>query len=116
MEVLELIRSSEEFAAAIRGAASRLEAKGVQELVTLQFDATPGSIEAGAISTFSDRTRIMEHINMITKWEEFERFFATVKPLDVRVYGKLSTEAEAWVRQFSVVSRTYKQHVAGFVH
>ena len=52
---------------------------------------------------------------MITAWEEFERFFASVKPLDVRVYGKLSPEAEAWVRQFGVVSKTFGEHVAGFV-
>ena len=52
---------------------------------------------------------------MITEWEEFDRFLATVKPLDVRVYGKLSTQAEAWVRQFDVVSKTFEDHVAGFV-
>jgi hypothetical protein len=82
-------------------------------LVTLQFYADPGSTEAGAILTFSDR--VMEHIAMISGWEEFERFFATVRPVDVRVYGKLSAEAEAWVRQFGVVSRTFEDHVAGFV-
>jgi hypothetical protein len=38
-----------------------------------------------------------------------------VRPVDVRVYGKLSAEAEAWVRQFGVVSRTFEDHVAGFV-
>jgi urocanate hydratase len=52
---------------------------------------------------------------MITGWEEFERFFGTVKPIDVRVYGKLSAEAEEWVGQFGVVSKTFEDHVAGFV-
>jgi len=52
---------------------------------------------------------------MITGWEEFERFFATVKPIDVRVYGKLSVEAEVWVRQFGVVSKTFEEHLARFV-
>src|SRR5215216_5070133 len=54
-------------------------------------------------------------IDMITGWEEFERFFGTIKPIDVRVYGKLSAEAEEWVRQFGVVSKTFEDHVAGFV-
>jgi hypothetical protein len=116
VEVMELTSSFEEFANAVRAAARRLEAEGVRELVTLQFYATPGSPEAGAILTFSDRTRIMEHINMITTWEEFERFFNTVKPIDVQVYGKLGAEAEAWVRQFGdVLSKTFEDHVAGFV-
>lgn len=57
----------------------------------------------------------MRHIEMISGWEEFERFFATVRPLDVRVYGKLSAEAEEWVGQFGVVSKTFEEHVAGFV-
>jgi hypothetical protein len=116
VEVLELTGTFEEFAAAIQAAARRLEAEGIQELVTLQFYATPGSTEVGALLTFADRSRIMEHIGMITEWEEFERFFSTTKPLDVRVYGKLSAEAEAWVRQFGdIVSKKFEDHVAGFV-
>jgi hypothetical protein len=115
VEVLELISTFEEFRAAIQAAARRLEAEGIRELVTLQFYATPGSSEVGALLTFTDSSRIIDHIDMITKWEEFERFFGTVKPVDVRVYGKLSAEAEAWVRQFGVVSKTFEDQVAGFV-
>jgi hypothetical protein len=115
IEVMELTSPFEQFTKAIRAAAARLEAEGVEQLVTLQFYAAPGSNEVGAILTFSDCTRVVEHINMITKWEEFERFFGTVRPIDVRVYGRLSTEAEQWVRQFGVVSKTFEDHVAGFV-
>jgi hypothetical protein len=115
VEVLELTTSFEEFAAAIQAAARRLEVEGIKELVTLQFYASPGSKEVGAILTFADRNRMMKHIEMITQWEEFERFFGTVKPIDVRVYGKLSAQAEEWVRQFDVISKTFEKHVAGFV-
>ena len=115
VEALQLTRPFEEFTAAIQAAARRLEAEGIEALVTLQFYADPGSDEIGAILTFADRSRIMEHINMIMAWEEFERFFSTVKPIDVRVYGKLSPEGEEWVRQFDVVSKTFEEHVAGFV-
>ena len=116
VEVLELTRPFEEFAEAIEAALGRLEAEGVQELVTAQFYADPGSTQAGAILTFSDRGRMIEHMGMVSKWEEFERFFATVKPVDVRVYGRLSEEAEAWIRRFGdVLGRTFGEHVAGFV-
>jgi hypothetical protein len=115
VEVLELTRPFEEFAAAVRAAARRLEAEGIKELVSLQFYADPGSTEVGALLTFADRDRIMEHIKMITAWEEFERFFGTVKPIDVRVYGRPSAEAEAWVQQFGVVSKKFEEYVAGFV-
>jgi hypothetical protein len=41
---------------------------------------------------------------MITGWEEFERFFSTVRPIDVRVYGKLSAEAKEWVADLAMVT------------
>jgi hypothetical protein len=116
VEVLELTRPFEEFADAIEAALRRLKAEGVQELVTVQFYAAPGSTQVGAILTFSDRERMIEHMGMVSRWEEFERFFATVKPIDVRVYGRLSEEAEAWIRRFGdVLGRTFEEHVAGFV-
>ncbi len=53
---------------------------------------------------------------MVSSWEVFGRFFGTVKPLDVRVDGRLSAEAEAWIGQFGdIVSRKFEHHAAGFV-
>jgi hypothetical protein len=115
VEVMELTRPFEEFADAIEAASRRLEAEGVRELVAVNFYGSPESTEAGAILTFSDRERIIDHIGMISEWEEFERFFATVRPLDVRVYGKLTEEAEEWIGRFDVLSRKFEDHVAGFV-
>jgi hypothetical protein len=115
VEVLELTVPYEEFSEAVGAAARRLEAEGMRELVALHFYGSRASTEVGAILTFSDRGRMIEHIEMISKWEEFERFFACVRPLDVRVYGKLSEEAEAWIGQFDVLSKKFAHHVAGFV-
>ena len=115
VEVLELTVPYEEFARAVEAASRRLEAEGVRELVTVHFYGSPESTEAGAILTFSDRDRMIDHIEMISGWEEFERFFATVKPLDVRVYGRLSEEAEEWIGRFDVLSKKFEHHVAGFV-
>ena len=115
VEVLELTVPYKEFSEAVGAAARRLEAEGVRELVALHFYGSQQSTEVGAILTFSDRERMIEHIEMISKWEEFERFFACVRPLDVRVYGRLSEEAEAWIGQFGVLSKKFEHHVAGFV-
>jgi hypothetical protein len=113
---MKLTRPFEEFADAIEAASRRLEAEGVRELVAVHFYGSPESTEAGAILTFSDRERMIDHIEMISKWEEFERFFATVKPLEVRVYGKLNEEAEGWIGRFGdILSRKFEDHVAGFV-
>ena len=115
VEVMELTRPFGEFARAIEAASRRLATEGVQELVALHFYGSPESTEVGAILTFSNRERMIDHIEMVSGWEEFERFFATVKPLDVRVYGKLSEEAEEWIGQFDVLSKMFEDHVAGFV-
>src|SRR3712207_4105765 len=88
VEVLELTRPFEEFAAAVQATALRLEAEGIEELVTLQFYADPASTEVGSILTFTDRNRMMEHIDMITEWEEFERFFGAVRRSEERRVGK----------------------------
>jgi len=113
---MELTRPFQEFADAIEAASRRLEAEGVEELVAVHFYGSPESTEVGAILTFSARERMIDHIEMVSGWEEFERFFATVKPLDVRVYGKLSEEAEEWIGKFGdIMSRKFEDHVAGFV-
>jgi len=62
VEIMELTRPFEEFANAIGAAARRLETEGVQELVALHFYGSPESTEAGAILTFSDRERMIDHI------------------------------------------------------
>jgi hypothetical protein len=115
VEVLELTRPFEEFATAIEACVQRLGVEGVRELVTIQFYANLRSTEVGAILTFSDRERMIEHINLISAWDEFKTFFGMIRPRDVRIYGRLSAEAEAWVRQFDVISKIFDQHVTGFV-
>jgi hypothetical protein len=115
VEVLELTGPFEAFAAVVQAAARRLEAEGVSGLVGAQFYATPGSTEVGAIITFADPSQVMDHVRMITGWPEFKELLGCVKPLDVRVYGRLGEEALAWLRTMNVVSRTFENHVAGFV-
>ena len=116
VEVLERTVPFEEFEEVIRAALGRLEAEGVKELVSINFYGSPDSTEVGAILIFSDGERVLEHMGMVSSWEEFRRFFGTVKPLDVRVYGKLPAEAGAWISQFGdVVSRKFEHHTAGFV-
>lgn len=115
VEVLELTASFEDFVAAGQAMARRLEAEGIASLVSVHLYAEPGSTEAGVVLTFADPGEMMRHIEMIAGWEEFARFAATVKPIDVRVYGKMSREAEAWLRHMNVVSKKFENHVAGFV-
>jgi len=116
VELLEVTVPFEEFQSAIDAVAARLEAEGVKELVSLNFYREAGSNEVGAILTFSDSKSMLKHMDMVSSWKEYDMFFGTVKPLDVRVYGTLDAEAEAWIGQFGdIVSRKFEHHTAGFV-
>jgi hypothetical protein len=116
VEVLELTAPYEKFEEAVRAATERLETEGIRELVSINFYGEQGSTEAGAVLTFSDRERMLDHTEMISSWEEFQRFVGTVKPLDVRVYGRLHARSEAWIKQFGdIVSKKFEHHTAGFV-
>ena len=116
VEILERLVPHREFASIIEAAIRRLEAEGVRELVSINFYGEPDSTEVGAILIFSDREAMLDHMTMISSWEEFGRFFRIVKPLDVRVYGRLSGDADTWIGQFGdIVSRKFEEHTAGFV-
>jgi hypothetical protein len=115
VEVLELTRSLEEFTAAAQAAVLRLETEGIRELVSIQFYVNPETTEAGAVITFSDYNCVIEHMNLIQGWEEFRLFAGMVKLRDMRVYGKLSAEAEAWIRAFGSPSKRFEHYVSGFV-
>jgi len=116
VEVLEVTAPFEEFQSTINAVVARLEEEGVRELVSMNFYGESGSNEVGAILTFSDSKSMLRHMNMVSSWEEYGMFFGTVKPLDVRVYGTLDAEAEAWIGQFGdIVSRKFEHHAAGFV-
>ena len=65
--------------------------------------------------TFANSEAFRHHIRLVGAWEEFHAFAAAVRLVDIRVYGELPLEAEAWVRQFGEVGQTFRHHVAGFV-
>ena len=116
VEMLEVTVPFEEFQSAIDAVAARLEAEGVKELVSINFYGEARSNEVGAILTFSDSKSMLKHMDMVSSWKEYDMFFGTVKPLDVRVYGTLDAEAEAWIGQFGgIVSRKFEHQTAGFV-
>ena len=115
VEVLELLGPFEEFAAAVGAMVQRVEAEGVRELVNVRFYGDAGSSEVGVILTFSDRGRMIDHMNMVGGWEEFRAFGRLVRLADVRVYGRLSVEAEAWIGAWGTPSRKFEHYVAGFV-
>ena len=116
VELLEVTAPFEEFQSAIDAVAERLETEGIKELVSINFYGESGSNEVGAILTFSDSRSMLRHMDMVSSWEEYDMFFGTVKPLDVRVYGTLDADAEDWIGQFGdIVSRKFEHHTAGFV-
>ena len=115
VEVFELTAPFDAFVATVQAAARRLEREGVSGLVGVRFYGRPGDSEAGAVITFADSSQVMDHIRMITGWPEFKALLGVMKPIDVRVYGRLTPEAQAWLRTMNVVTKVFEDCVAGFV-
>ncbi|RKH54885.1 hypothetical protein [Corallococcus aberystwythensis] len=115
VEVLERTAPYDVFTATLQAAVQRLETEGVSTLLSIQFHARPEDTEVGAVITFADSRRVMEHIRMISGWPEFKALLGVARPVDVRVYGRLGEEAQAWLRTMNVVSKVFESPVAGFV-
>lgn len=115
VEVLERTASFDVFTSTVQAAVHRLETEGVQSLLSIQFHARPEDTEVGVVITFADSRQVMEHIRRISGWPEFKGLLAVAKPVDVRVYGRLGEEAQAWLRTMNVVSKVFESPVAGFV-
>lgn len=114
VEQQELVGSFEAFSNAVRAATRRLEAEGIRELVNVQFFGAAGSKEIGIILTFSDRNRMLDHMKMIGGWEEFRAFASLTRPVEIRVFGKLPAEFEAWFRQIGAPLKKFEHLVVGF--
>jgi hypothetical protein len=87
----------------------------VRELLTLQFYAESDSARIGAALTFANSEAFRQHVALVSGWEEFHAFAATVRLVDIRVYGELPSEAATWIRQFGEIGQSFRQHVVGFV-
>jgi hypothetical protein len=115
VEVLERTASFDVFASTVQAAVQRLESEGVRSLISIQFHARPEDPEVGVVITFADSRQVMEHIRRISGWPEFKALLGVARPVDVRVYGRLGDEAQAWLRTMNVVSKVFESPVAGFV-
>jgi hypothetical protein len=116
VEVFELIGSVEEYRSAISALADRAWNEAPEALVTYQFYADPASREAGAVITFADPDAFTKHISLISDWDEFRRFAGTTKLVDIRIYGAMSAQGQAWLAQSPFQpSKIFPRHVTGFV-
>ena len=115
VEVLERTASFDVFTSTVQAAVQRLESEGVRSLISIQFHARPEDTEVGVVITFADSRQVMEHIRRISGWPEFKALLGVARPVDVRVYGRLGDEAQAWLRTMNVVSKVFESPVAGFV-
>jgi hypothetical protein len=116
VEVFEMVAPPEEYRPAVSALTQRVEKEGPAGLVTYQLYADTASGEGGALITFADPDDITRHMHLISQWEEFRRFVRTIKLVDMRIYGVLSPDAEAWLAQGSYIpNKRFPDHVSGFV-
>ena len=114
VEKLELTALRDEFNRVVSAAITRLEREGIHALRSVRFFAEPGTTQIGAILTFSDAARMMEHVQMISTWPEFAAILHVLRPLEVRAFGPLNDDVRAWLSSMKVDISSYPEQVAGF--
>lgn len=115
VEVLERTAAFAAFQAVTEAALHRLEREGIAALLSVQFYADPHTPDVGALITFNDYRRVMEHVAMITAWDEFQHLLDVVKLRDVRVYGPMGEDGIAWLNQTHALRNLFTTPLVGFV-
>jgi hypothetical protein len=115
VESFRLKGTFEEFEPLVTSLMQRLEREGVASLVSMQFYASDVPNEVGAVIRFSGPSQFTDHVTMISSWPEFARFAAMIELLEIRVFGELSPQVEAWMKQFGGPIKKLDRFVGGFV-
>jgi hypothetical protein len=115
VERFRITRPLGEVAALLRLATARLEREGVRALVAMNFYLDEESGDLGAVITFEDATQFLAHIEMVSRWPEFQAFANAIRLVEMRIHGRVSPEVEAWIRQFDGTIVKLERHIAGFV-
>ncbi len=102
------------FEAAIGRALARLERDGIPALRAVNFWVRPQDAEVSAVLEFSDAGRMLEHMQMVGSWPEFEAIVPMIRLLEMRVHGPLPPECEAWIRRFGDAIVRYDDRLGGF--
>lgn len=114
VEVLERTVPEDAFNTVVGALSRRLEREGVRDLLAVQFYDQPDSTRIGAVIIFANRAAFMRHVEMVSAWDEFRAFAASIRLVDIRVHGDLPPEAAIWVSQFGDIGLVFPRHVAGF--
>lgn len=115
IETLELTVPFDEYTVAVRAFVNRAEAEGIRALAPMQVHNTPGTTQVGLMLHLSDQSKLLEHVQMIDGWDEFKRYAGMSKVRDLRVFGVLPPEIEAWLRKYSDALTIFTQPIVGFV-
>jgi hypothetical protein len=114
VEAFDLKCPLEEFHALVERVMRRLDAEGVDALVSMHFYAAGPEGPVGAVITFANATQMMEHVRMISAWDDFKRFGEMITLTDMRIHGRLTADVEAWIRGWNGPVTKLETYVAGF--
>jgi hypothetical protein len=114
VEILDVTGDFAEVSATVPLLLRRIEREGVPGLRSMHFYTRPDSNELAAVIRFSDPRQIQAHTDLLSKWEEFQRFGAAIRLREMRVHGSISAEVQAWIAKFGGTVAKYEQLVGAF--
>lgn len=114
VEILEVTGSFDEAEALLTATLTRLEREGVPGLASMQFYTDEPRRQLAAVITFTDPSQMLAHTAQLSGWDEFRRFSALIKLVEMRIHGSVGDDVRAWMGQFSGTVTHYPQPVAAF--
>jgi len=105
----------DEFTAAAAALVSRAETDGLEGVTRYGFYFDEEAGTAGGVIAFRDPATWVEHQEMATSWEEYDRFRDAVSLTNIEFIGNLPPEMAASIEQAGIDSSHLGTLTAGFV-
>ncbi len=111
MSRYELTASPEEYTQAIAALSRRTQAEGPEGVLRYSFYVNPEEGTAGSLIVYRDPKAWMAQHDVVGPWDEYQRFYQTIRLVGLRFLGNLPAEIRGWLDERGL-SYEYLGHMA----
>ena len=111
MSRYELTASADAYTEAITALSGRTEAEGPEGVLRYSFYVDPEGETAGSLIIYRDPEAWMAQHDVVGPWEEYQRFYQTIRLVGLRFLGNFPAEIRGWLDERGL-SYEYLGHLA----
>jgi len=115
VETFELVRTIDEYEAAVKAFCQRVEQDGLSGVRIMQHYISRQRNEAFVILIFKDASVFEKHLGFISQLDELSPFSNTVRLKEITAFGCMNEEQKEMLEKADFHFKLMNEHVAGFV-